>query len=52
MAVKNEASLENRQERVPMRMTPMRLELQSSHRIRDLGLGLNEPSGLMLNADG
>ena len=30
----------------------MRLELLSRHRIRDPGLGLNEPSGLTLNADG
>ena len=35
-----------------MRMTSMRLELLSRHRIRDPGLGLNEPSGLTLNADG
>ncbi|MEC8732302.1 MAG: SdiA-regulated domain-containing protein [Cyanobacteriota bacterium] len=33
-------------------MTSMRLELLSRHRIRDPGLGLNEPSGLTLNADG
>jgi hypothetical protein len=33
-------------------MTLMRLELLSRHRIRDPGLGLNEPSGLTLNADG
>ena len=46
MAGKNEPSLENHQERVPMRMTSMRLELLSHHRIRDPGLGLNEPSGL------
>ena len=52
MAGKNEPSLENHQERVPMRMTSMRLELLSRHRIRDPGLGLNEPSGLTLNADG
>ena len=52
MAGKNEPSLENHQKRVPMRMTSMRLELLSRHRIRDPGLGLNEPSGLMLNADG
>ena len=52
MAGKNEPSLENHQERVPMRMTSMRLELLSRHRIRDTGLGLNEPSGLTLNADG
>ena len=43
MAGKNEPSLENHQERVPMRMTSMRLELLSRHRIRDPGLGLNEP---------
>ena len=30
----------------------MHLELLSRHRIRDPGLGLNEPSGLTLNADG
>ena len=30
----------------------MRLELLSHHRIRDEGLGLNEPSGLTLNGDG
>ena len=30
----------------------MRLELLSPHRIRDPGLGMNEPSGLMLNANG
>ena len=30
----------------------MRLELLSRHRIRDPGLGLNEPSGLTLNSDG
>ena len=35
-----------------MRMTSMRLELLSRHRIRDPGLGLNETSGLTLNADG
>ena len=29
----------------------MRLELLSRHRIRDPNLGLNEPSGLTLNAD-
>ena len=52
MTGKNEPSLENHQERVPMRMTSMRLELLSRHRIRDPGLGLNEPSGLTLNADG
>ena len=52
MAGKNEPSLENHQERVLMRMTSMRLELLSRHRIRDPGLGLNEPSGLTLNADG
>ena len=28
------------------------MELLSRHRIRDPGLGLNEPSGLTLNADG
>ena len=52
MAGKNEPSLENHQEQVPMRMTSMRLELLSRHRIRDPGLGLNEPSGLTLNANG
>ena len=52
MAGKNEPGLENHQERAPMRMTSMRLELLSRHRIRDPGLGLNEPSGLTLNADG
>ena len=52
MAGKNEPSLENHRKRVPMRMTSMRLELLSRHRIRDPGLGLNEPSGLTLNADG
>ena len=30
----------------------MRLELLSRHQIRDLRLGLNEPSGLTLNRDG
>ena len=30
----------------------MRLELLHRHRIRDPGLGLNEPSGLTLNGDG
>ena len=30
----------------------MHLELLSLHRIRDPGLGMNEPSGLTLNADG
>lgn len=35
-----------------MKMTSMRLELLSRHRIRDPGLGLNEPSGLTLNRDG
>ncbi|MDO6351684.1 SdiA-regulated domain-containing protein [Synechococcus sp. YX-04-1] len=52
MADKNEPSPENHQERVPMKMTSMRLELLSRHRIRDPGLGLNEPSGLTLNRDG
>ena len=52
MAGKNEPSLENHQERVPMRMTSMRLELLSRQRIRDPGLGLNEPSGLTLSGDG
>ena len=52
MADKNEPSPENLQERVPMKMTSMRLELLSRHRIRDPGLGLNEPSGLTLNRDG
>lgn len=52
MAGKNVPSLENHQKRVPMRMTSMRLELLHRHRIRDPGLGLNEPSGLTLNADG
>ena len=52
MADKNEPSPENHQERVPMQMTSMRLELLSRHRIRDPGLGLNEPSGLTLNRDG
>ena len=33
-------------------MGPFRLELISRHKIRDPGLGLNEPSGLSLNADG
>ncbi|MCB4406756.1 SdiA-regulated domain-containing protein [Synechococcus sp. MU1642] len=33
-------------------MTSMRLELLRRHRIRDPGLGLNEPSGLTLNRDG
>ena len=33
-------------------MGKLRLELISSHRIRDPGIGLNEPSGLSLNADG
>lgn len=33
-------------------MTSSRLELLSRHRIRDPGLGLNEPSGLTLNRDG
>jgi len=33
-------------------MAEMRLELLSRHRIRDPGLGLNEPSGLTLNRDG
>ena len=33
-------------------MTSTRLELLSRHRIRDAGLGLNEPSGLTLNSDG
>ena len=33
-------------------MGPFRLELISRHNIRDPGLGLNEPSGLTLNADG
>ena len=32
-------------------MGPFRLELISRHKIRDPGLGLNEPSGLSLNAD-
>ena len=52
MAGKNEPSPENHQERVPVRMTSMRLELLSQHRIRDPGLGLNEPSGLTLSRDG
>ena len=52
MAGKNEPSLENHQKRVPVTMTSMRLELLSRHRIRDPGLGLNEPSGLTLNGDG
>ena len=52
MGDKNEPSPENHQERVPMKMTSMRLELLSRHRIRDPGLGLNEPSGLTLNRDG
>lgn len=52
MAGKNEPSPENHQERVPVRMTSMRLELLSRHRIRDPGLGLNEPSGLTLSRDG
>jgi uncharacterized protein YjiK len=52
MADKNEPSPENHQERVPMKMTSMRLDLLSRHRIRDPGLGLNEPSGLTLNRDG
>ena len=52
MAGKNAPSLENPQERVPVRMTSMRLELLSRHRIRDPGLGLNEPSGLTLTRDG
>ena len=52
MADKNEPSPENHQERVPMKMTSMHLELLSRHRIRDPGLGLNEPSGLTLNRDG
>jgi len=33
-------------------MTSTRLELLSRHRLRDPGLGLNEPSGLTLNRDG
>ena len=33
-------------------MGKLRLELISSHPIRDPGIGLNEPSGLSLNADG
>ena len=33
-------------------MGPFRLELISRHTIRDPALGLNEPSGLSLNADG
>ena len=33
-------------------MEPLRLELIRRHRIADPGLGLNEPSGLSLNADG
>ena len=33
-------------------MGKLRLELISRHRIRDPGIGLNEPSGLSLNADG
>lgn len=33
-------------------MGPFRLELIKRHRIGDHGLGLNEPSGLTLNADG
>ncbi|AII49540.1 membrane protein [Synechococcus sp. KORDI-52] len=52
MAGKHEPSRENHQERAPMRMTSMRLELLRRHRIRDPGLGLNEPSGLTLNGDG
>ena len=32
-------------------MEPFRLELISRHRIKDTGFGLNEPSGLTLNAD-
>ena len=52
MAGKNEPSPENHQERGPVRMTLMRLELLSQHRIRDPGLGLNEPSGLTLSRDG
>ena len=52
MAGENEQSLENHQERLPMRMNSMRLELLSRHRIRDPGLGLNKPSGLTLKAVG
>ena len=52
MACKNERSIKNLRERVPVRMTSMRLELLHRHRIRDPGLGLNEPSGLTLNGDG
>jgi len=52
MAGKNESSPENQKEQVPVTMTSMRLELLSRHRIRDPGLGLNEPSGLTLNRDG
>ena len=33
-------------------MTSVRLELLSRHRIRDPGLGLNEPSGVTSNRDG
>ena len=33
-------------------MEPLRLELIRRHCIADPGLGLNEPSGLSLNADG
>ena len=52
MAWQNEPSPENHQERIPVRMTSTSLELLSCHRIRDSGLGLNEPFGLTLNRDG
>ena len=52
MAGKNVPSIKNHREWVPVKMTSMRLELLHRHRIRDPGLGLNEPSGLTLSRDG
>ena len=49
MAGRNETSAENRKRRLFLRINSMHLELLSHHRIRDPGLGLNEPYGLALN---
>jgi len=52
VAGQDETRTENQQEQVLVTMAETRLELLSRHRIRDPGLGLNEPSGLTLNGDG
>ena len=52
VAGRSDISADNRYQWHLVTMISSRLELLSRHRIRDPGLGLNEPSGLTLNRDG